>query len=61
MSKVTKDGETNDFEDFGYDIKNNKDGIREEYQNIRKRTTQLVTVHKVSTISPKPNLILLIY
>ena len=21
MSKVTKDGDTNDFEDFGYDIK----------------------------------------
>ena len=51
MSKVTKDGETNDFEDFGYDIKNNRDGIREEYQNIRKRTTQPVTVHKLSTIS----------
>ena len=29
MTKVTKDGETIDFEDFGYDIKNNKDGIRE--------------------------------
>ena len=51
MSKVTKDGDTNDFEDFGYDIKKHRDGIRKEYQNIRKRTTQLVTVHKVSTNS----------
>ena len=57
MIRVTKDGDTDDFEDFGYDIKNNRDGIREEYQNIRKRTTQLVTVHKVSIISPIPNLI----